>query len=118
MPLEEGTLKGNQLWLLPRSTGRSLPFKGLTRLPNPPQGPNAIVPLLQLCWEAWAQASGWAPRAGGRGTQELLTRGHNLGNCRAVSHGGGSHELSTYHVLGKIPPMGLFLPPLACVSLL
>lgn len=54
MRLEEGALNRNRLRPLLLSAGQSLPFKGLMRLPNPPQGPNAIVSLLQLCWEAWA----------------------------------------------------------------
>ena len=97
MPLEEGALNRNELWPLPLSTSQSQSFEGMTRLPNPPQGPNVIVSLLKLCWEASGLGfqrppePGEAPegayvRAAGQGTQsggsrakaEEATREHLL----------------------------------------
>lgn len=92
MPLEEAALNRNQLRPLPLSASQALPFKGLTRLPNPPQGPNAIVSLLQLCWEAWL--------LGGEGHLWESSRP----GYQAWEETGG-HKLSTYYVLGKMPPM-------------
>lgn len=82
MPLEEVALNRNQLRPLPLSASQALPFKGRTRLPNPPQGPNAIVSLLQLCWEAWLFVGGWGGGWGGGTYGDQQARVPSLGRSR------------------------------------
>ena len=108
MPLEEGALNGHQFRLLPLSSGRSWSFKGMTRLPNPLQGPNAIVSLPQLCWEAWAWGFGLGfrtPPEPGR-PQEVLVGVHSARELSPewTDPGWRRPRGNTYCVLNRIQP--------------